>query len=677
MRPDKLTVYEIFEKQRRYIVPLFQRPYVWKKEDQWRPLWNDVVDRTTMAASQDTASPHFLGAIVTRQLKVFGNQMNTWEIIDGQQRLTTLQILLKALRDYASASGYGQFVPDLDLLTRNTGLTSHPDERYKLWPTHSDQEAFRDVMNAGSLDVVEAAFPAVKGLRQRRSHPFAESYVFFYGQINGLIEGRDDLGSQEAPVSFSLLFETFRRRLQLVTIELEDGDDPQVIFESLNGRGVPLLPSDLIRNFVFQQAQKAGAPIKAFYQQYWREYDEKPELDAEDESRFWKVAERQGRLTRPRLDIFIFHYLQYRLEREVSIGHLFQEFKTWWMKTGQDDNVERALEELLTYARAFAGWMVPDTNGPVALFATRLRALDTGTVYPLLNFILVEHAATLSVEERLGIVRDLESFLVRRALCGSTAKNYNTVFISLLRNLRKAELSRERFRSLLSAPTGDSVRWPNDRELGRAILHRPVYRGSRSAAIVALSAIDQQLMTSKQERVHIDKRLSLEHVMPRKWRAPDWPAPDGGDTAAESRQLHIDTLGNLTLLTKALNSSASNASFLNKRDKYLRESLLILNKYFVERAAWTDQDVLDRGVYLLNVIRRIWPHPETDSVSDAELSPKLLPDEGSDVDELAEPTLNDAALVGHIQSLLDQYARLDLAHADTEALLGDPDESAH
>jgi hypothetical protein len=535
--------------------------------------------------------------------------MNAWDIIDGQQRLTTLQLVLAALRDYARATGRTAYVTDLQRLTRNDGVVQDEQERHKVWPTNSDQIAFAAVLSAENVETVKGRFPALNGKRARRKHAFAEGYLFFYSAIDRFVSATGEDGHvRTAPDDrFSALFETFRRYLQFVTIELEAGDDPQVIFESLNARGVPLLPSDLVRNYVFLRASRQDLALDDLYARCWRDYDERPDAGGPADARFWKIEDRQGRFRRSRLDLFLFHYLQYRLEREVNIGHLFQEFRSWLERKDDGERVDVTLTEMRRFADAFAGLIVPSQADRVGQFATRLRLLDTSTLYPLLLLLLVEVAGQLDEVERDGILDDLESYLVRRALCGLTTKHYNITFLSLIRSLRKNGVSRETLRSVLASGMGDSIRWPDDRELGIALLRRPLYRELRQSMLsMILLAVNQRQTISKHEVFILPGKLSIEHVMPQTCREPEWPTPAGAEDARR-REALIDTLGNLTLVTGALNSSASNSAFDRKKQQYAH-SLLVLNKYFDKATVWNEAAIIERGNTLFEAIRKIWPH---------------------------------------------------------------------
>jgi hypothetical protein len=347
METNKTALFDLFRRERQYRIPLFQRPYVWSQEKQWEPLWDDVLDRTqAVVDSQSSSSPreapgsHFLGAIVTRHAEVFGKQIDAAEVIDGQQRLTTTQVMLKAFYDYLQGldpeikDALAQVASDVGTLTRNSGVMAAEHEAFKVWPTNADRESFRLVMTAGSVSEVERSFPRVRRKWQRKYDPrprLAEAYLYFHEAVRSYCTNGTDATFEGIVARASALHEALRRHLLLVHIELSKDDDPQVIFESLNGRGEPLLPSDLIRNFVFMRAGTEKKDVDVIYASNWKAYDEaKAPVDAQGEDRFWKQLERQGRLLRPRLDLFVFHYLQCQVGEEFSIGHLFQAFRRWW-----------------------------------------------------------------------------------------------------------------------------------------------------------------------------------------------------------------------------------------------------------------------------------------------------------------------------------------------------------
>lgn len=272
MQPHKKTLSELFDQQRLHVVPLFQRPYVWSKEKQWEPLWDDIADRALAVIEQKQADdrrplpPHFLGAIVTSQVRTYGREIDKRDVIDGQQRLTTLQVLLAAFRDFMAEKD-ASLHDALVRLTQNAGVMANAEEQHKVWPTNADRSVFNSVMTAKSAEALSAEFPLVRRKWQRKPDPrppLVEAYLFFHGAVTGFCSSAPD-GAYFADGA-DALFEALRRHIQLVHIDLDDDDDPQVIFETLNARGEPLLPSDLIRNFLFLRATRQKKDVAEIYE---------------------------------------------------------------------------------------------------------------------------------------------------------------------------------------------------------------------------------------------------------------------------------------------------------------------------------------------------------------------------------------------------------------------------
>jgi uncharacterized protein with ParB-like and HNH nuclease domain len=627
----------MFEKQRRYVVPLFQRPYVWEEDEQWEPLWQDiagraeaVLNREARGSRTDRIESHFLGAVVLNQIKVYGRQVDTVEVIDGQQRLTTLQLLLAAFRDVVKGTEETRLADDLTRLTENSGVRDSEIERFKVWPTNADRRDFEAALVAGSVQELEAKYPLQRRKYARTFDPrprLVETYRFFARRIGEFCAvapaGTAENDGESMTPTFSAdrahaLFEALKRHIQLVVIELEDDDDPQVIFETLNARGVPLLPSDLIRNFVFLRATQQGENAEDLYSTLWKEYDERPaEADAGKNERFWKQMERQGRVKRTRLDLFMRHYVQYRSAQDLSIGHLFQAFRSWWGSVDRR-SVSDELKELRRHSDVFANVLVPDDEGRTALFAKRLQALDTSTVYPVLLLLLVGGKERVVAGDLDGIVTDLESYLVRRMVCDLGTKNYNRFFLSMLQKLRGSlePISRATIQQVLLAPDGSAGEWPDDRKFARAWLEKPLYETLKPMRCsMLLQAVDRAMRTSKQEAVTINGKLTVEHVLPQQWTPPAWPEPPaaGGnhdETAFERRGRLLHSLGNLTLLTQELNSSVSNGPFATKRPEIARQSVLRLNTYFQDVTDWDEAEIVRRGEKLFEHARGIWPRPK-------------------------------------------------------------------
>lgn len=624
MIPEKISVQEIFSRERQFAVPLFQRSYVWNRETQWEPLWEDILSRAeahvrnAQNESEGKLRSHFLGAIVLNVASSQGRSVASSDVIDGQQRLTTLQLLLAALRDLAQALGADDKDTRLfSRLTRNPDCEEESDELFKVWPTNSDRDDYRTVMTAGSRAAIESAWKGANALPR-----MAQAYVYFSEQIEAFINAVDH--SATAKDRFFALRNSLKESLQLVVIELEDGDDPQIIFETLNARGQPLLPSDLIRNYVFMRMPSGKS--EKLYREYWHHFDSERviEGDGEGENRFWHLETRQGRLTRPRIDLFIFHYLTMKTEDDIRIGQLFKEFRDW-----RDDNPQTSNEEFLKDLKQHSLWfrklVAPQGETRLEVFARRLRSLDTSTVYPLLLFLASIEGAGLTKTDLDQCVTDLESFMVRRFVCDLTPKNYNRFFLSVLSKAKAAYAANEpvhlAIRNELLRGDLDTTRWPSDKQFLKRWRWKGLYVQSRpDRSAMVLSAINSAMGTSKNEKHKlVDDSLSVEHLLPQNGSLANYPYAeeelDEDYSTEEYRRDLLHTVGNLTLLTTPLNSSISNGPITAKAVQITEESDLRINAWMRKNPPekWDEDDIWERSSKLFKFAKAIWPKPDPDT----------------------------------------------------------------
>ena len=318
----------IFEPKLRLEVPLFQRQYVWDREQQWAPLWEDISHKFSEYLEGRTDAPvHFLVAMVLDQQFTPTMHVVRRQVIDGQQRLTTLQVFLAAFRDFCSDEGCPELAAECRSYTINSGMMANPEvDKFKVWPTIQDRPQFIDVIASESRDEVERRHPLVRQKYARwpdRRPQMVEAYLFFYDQLTEYFLGdeQDSPLAADTPLALRLeeCFTALKNSLHVVVIDLGEKDDPQVIFETLNARGQPLLPSDLLRNYIFLRAGRLNEDQEALYLKYWTDFDDD----------FWRKEVRQGRLNRPRSDLFMQHFLASRLSTDISAKHLYVEYKHW------------------------------------------------------------------------------------------------------------------------------------------------------------------------------------------------------------------------------------------------------------------------------------------------------------------------------------------------------------
>jgi len=615
MKPYSRSIFDLFDGKRRYEVPLFQRQYVWNLEDHWEPLWEDIERKFVQRLNGVASTPHFLGAMVLDQRRVYGNAVDVQLVIDGQQRLTTFQIFLAAFRDVCATEGLQAYADECSRYLYNTGIMENEKvEKYKLWPTNMDRKQFADVIDSKSTEELNNRHPIVRRKYQRHDDPrptMIECYVFFYVQLNAFMKSEEY--TQALADRVATMHEALRGALQVVTVELEGDDDPQVIFETLNARGEPLLPSDLLRNFIFLRAAQKHESQENLYAEYWLPFDDD----------FWRALEKQGRLLRPRSDIFLQHYLTLHRRQEVLISHLYNEYKDWIKATNPFKTVEAELANLSKYRTCFRELVQPDPSTAIGRFSAFLRVFDLSTVYPL---VLGMMGAGLNDDELARMLEDLESYILRRAVCELGTKNYNRFFLTVLSKLAKSEFNSQNLRAALVEQKGESVIWPDDARFKHAWLSKPVYESiGPGRTQYVLREIERRLYQPRAERIEILSTLSVEHVLPDQW-IEQWPLENGSrgvtfleqfdqtrsqeDIAATiKRDEAKNTFGNLTLLTQPLNSSVSNSPFLVKKPEILRNSALALNRYFHNVDVWDDEQIKVRGEELFKTAVTKWPYP--------------------------------------------------------------------
>ncbi|MGH2507715.1 MAG: DUF262 domain-containing protein [Ktedonobacteraceae bacterium] len=617
MKPYSRSIFDLFDGKRRYEVPLFQRQYVWNLEGHWAPLWEDIERKFSQRLNGDPSTPHFLGAMVLDQRRVYGNAVPVQLVIDGQQRLTTFQIFLSAFRDVCAAEDQLEYAEECARYLHNTGIMENEGvEKYKLWSTNLDRRQFADVIDSASKEELNRRHPVMRRKYQRHDDPrprMIECYMYFYGKLLEFMQGGDY--QQPPSKKVASMHEALRGALQVVTVELEGDDDPQVIFETLNARGEPLLPSDLLRNFIFLRAAQQNESQQELYEELWLPFDDE----------FWQETEKQGRLTRTRSDIFLQHYLTLNRRREVLVSHLYSEYKDWIKSTNPFVSVRKELESLAMYRAYFRELVHPERGTPLDRFSTFLKAFDLSTVYPLILGIM---GTEPSDEEFVAMLTDLESYIFRRAVCDLGSKNYNRFFLSVIAKLSRSQFNRINLRAALKEQAGDSVVWPDNARFKQAWLAKPVYETLKSGRVqYSLRELERLLHQPRAERVEILSALTVEHVLPKDW-IEQWPLPSGArgatwieqfdrlrdikDVEATDRRDRLKhSFGNLTLLTQPLNSSVSNSAFNIKKPEILKNSALALNRYFQDKLSWDESAIELRGEALFaNALER-WPYPAT------------------------------------------------------------------
>ncbi len=594
MHTDILTPKDLFQKEVRYTIPPFQRPYVWSQDDQWEPLWEDVrnvaenyleeLERSGndgVEAEQKT-SPHFLGAVVLKQVPTAAKDIDQREVIDGQQRVTTLQLLLDAIQQICEESDQ----PYLKRVARRLAKLVTNDEEligddrlhiFKLWPTRGDREAFRHAMDNGL---------AANDFEESR---IVQAHEFFQLQVRKWLQ--DAAGPIEPRID--ALEAAATSMLQMVVIDLSPQDDPNLIFETLNARGTRLEQSDLIKNFVLSQERDRQGDV-------WGNLDDG----------WWRREARQGRLLRPRLDMLLNYWLAMRKGAEVSPLGVFNEFRSYVGDQEVHAVMSEVKQDLMNY-REFES--TRGRSHEEKSFYYHVDVMQAGVITPVLLLLL-------SAEERTRIraFSALESFLVRRMICRQTTKDYNKLVLELASRLRESGLDRADAvtAGFLREQTAYAREWPSDEAVADALESFPLYRLlTRGRLRLVLEGVERRLRSSgKSEQTNVPPNLTIEHLMPVGWGKEKWPLPEGLDEVAAiyQRNTLIHSIGNLTLATQKLNSSMSNDPWTSKRDELQEHSILLLNNELLTQPSWSEETIRSRSQRMAKLVLERWAGPASE-----------------------------------------------------------------
>lgn len=596
MKTDVVKPKDIFYNPTRLVVPLFQRPYVWSKELQWAPLWEDITRLIEVIQEHNQNATHFLGAIVIQQVPGSLGGLPTWNVIDGQQRLTTLQILLDALHGELVRRGFDQYAGQiLPLIENPVEYRDEEEDRFKLWPTNRDREGFVSVMSG----IEPVVYEQVPDSRLKDAHRF-------FSEVISAWLGDDESSSRRARTLVPAILD----RLEIASIRLDANEDAQAIFETLNARGTPLSAADLIKNFVFQNVELAPARAEKAYIDYWSQF----------ETPWWEQKITTGRITNPRASLFLWQWLTARTLAEFPIREVFSQFKHYV------NTVEKDIPALLPRIQAAAERYraiiegAENPNGPlnrVELFSYRIGALDSEVARPLVIWLDEPEQASVPSDDKEKILAILESWLVRRALVKTPSQGANRFVIDLIKHLRdqpqgNLPAATESYLASQHTPVGY---WPSDQEVRDALVGARAYNKYRHARLrMILEAVEdarrgypggKQLAMGPVVR----EKGTLEHLMPRSWRK-HW----SGVLSEEEQHLRdtvLHELGNLTLVTQKLNSTVKNGPWVTKREYFLKYDDVLITKDAINLGSedWDEGTIRQRTNDLTEEVLRLWPVP--------------------------------------------------------------------
>ena len=609
MDADDYSVEIVLKEARRFMVPLYQRKYQWGDE-RVTPFWEDVAAKAAEVLEGESKFEHYMGALILAPVDSDAKFDFTpsVQVVDGQQRLTTFQLFLAALREVARHHGQNGLVDAIKTYLTNEpkGKDTDPLTRFKLTPAPSDRDLFHDIidLSAAEADKKYKSLFWGKSVPKNRPERAFRAYHLFRQWIEDFVqhgpqdfEGATDepedaedhidegITPEDVSARLEALLSALLDRLKLVVITLGESDDAQVIFETLNSKGEPLLAMDLVRNNIFHRAEKQKAKVETLYKKLWDPLDHP----------WWPEPAPNARPKRPRLDHFLAHMLAAETGQKISIRELYAEYRDFAAPKGRPrfENVEDELKLLEKYApvyRTLEG--KADCDPSLKWLGRKLTTWQVTTVCPV---ALQMGQEDVPPEEREKLAQLIYSYLVRRTLCNLTTKNLNKVFQSIAAEFLENGVSVESFKGYFSKKAGVSSRFPTNRDVRHGILNENAYASSpRPRLTDILWELELASKSAFAEKTEQPQGLWVEHVMPQSW-GDDWPYKDGSTGQAIARNAILHTLGNLTLLTGGLNISSGNKGFDEKKAKFAEHTGLFLNKWFIGKTRWIENEIRERG----------------------------------------------------------------------------------
>lgn len=544
----------ILQSPNQYVIPVFQRFYSWHRDD-WKRLWDSLLE---LREPEHDSRGHFMGSLVFVPEPSLPNKVPAFQVIDGQQRLTTLSLLLCALRDVARDAGFAELHAEI---TENYLVHRFKKDRehYKVYPRQRDRDSYLAAVSGQGV---------VSG-------NIGDALGYFAREIRSMA-GSDT--EEELRALFSLL----QSRLDFVHITLE-GENPYQIFKSLNSTGVDLSEGDLIRNFMFMHV---GADTQDnFDDTKWKPLEKHFEND-------------EGTLDGRLLSAFFRDFLM-REGRYVTPDATFETFE----KQFSTSNFAPAnlADELNLSANDYdiIRGVSKHPNGEVEAALLQLRQLDSSTAYPIvLRLFRCHHLGNLDATDLAEAVCSLSGFILRRLVCGQSSRAYGRWFVTACSTLSKAPLA-ELWQFLIAKG------FPSDNNFASSLLRFNLYDSRYCRSVL------QELEKAHHHKEPADLALTqIEHIMPQTLTG-EWKTELGSEWQRVYDERR-NTLGNLTLT--AYNPELSNRPFTEKRDGFhdytgYKNSNIVITRDLGKHTNWTESEIVARGQNLAQLAMKIWQGP--------------------------------------------------------------------
>ncbi len=560
MEADVTTLLEFIKdnQKNQLVIPIYQRVYSWEKE-QCKQLWDDIIK----VGGDDKMDGHFIGSILY-VLDGITHSNNALLIIDGQQRLTTIMLLLTALRNHLSDEVKRKEIENHYLINSD----KDGDKKFRLILSESDKDTLLSLIDK---DKRKPSEPSLK---------IVENFKLFEEWIR---KNTDKLET---------IFKGLEK-LMIVEIALEKGkDDPQLIFESMNSKGIELTQTDLIRNYIVMETEIEKQ--EGFYNKYWR------------------AMEEDFKQNKKLFDRFVRHYLTIKT-KIPNIKKVYVALKDYRQKKGIE--IEVLLQDLQKYCGYFCQIVFKKKESDKDLNKALgfLVDLEMDVIYPLLLELYSDYSdRVLSQDDFKSSIALIESYICRRAVCGLGTNSLNKVFPSFTKHIQKDEY----FKSL-EVHFGyltEKQRFPNNDEFKDCFITIDFYRFKKNRYF-----FERLENFDRKERVYTHE-YTIEHIMPQEL-TEEWER-NLGENFQEIYNKYLHTIGNLTLT--GYNSEYSNKSFQEKRDmeKGFKDSPLRLNQGLRDLESFGEEEIKKRANVLADLALKIWTYPKLDAETLEKYKPK-------------------------------------------------------
>ncbi|GAA9944706.1 hypothetical protein VN1204_12950 [Helicobacter pylori] len=553
------------------VIPIYQRVYSWEKE-QCEQLWDDIIK----TGGNDQIEGHFIGSIVFVQDGIYTTNHNELLIIDGQQRLTTITLLLTALRNYLNDED--EFLEKFSRQKIQNRYLINSDEKgdkkFKLILSEPDRDTLLSLIDKDRRKPSEPSSKIMENFK------LFEEWVSNTNKLETIFKGLD--------------------KLMVVEISLERGkDNPQLIFESMNSTGKDLTQTDLIRNYILMGLEPEKQKI--FYKKYWRAMEEN-----------FKQSEKQSK----REDLFnkfVRHYLTIKIEKIPNEKRVYEAFKRYQQERGIE--TETLLQDLQKYCGffcqiAFKKEADKDLNKALSF----LVDLKMDVIYPLLLELYSDYSdGVLSKQDFIPIIYLTESYICRRAVCGLGTNGLNKIFASFTKKINKDQYLESIKAHFLSLETTKG-KFPKDSEFKNLFITIDFYNLKEKKYFF------ERLENFNTKEPVNTKECTIEHIMPQTL-TPEWQR-DLGENFQAIHDKYLHTIGNLTLT--GYNQEYSNNSFQEKRDmeKGFKQSPLKLNQSLKDLESFGEKKIEKRANDLADLALKIWTYPKLDAETLEKYKPK-------------------------------------------------------